>query len=309
MREHDDHNDHPRPDHDERAQPVTTFLVIPYFNGDRGRPGIERPLSASIVSWLCPSIVVNGQPGKNAFERGVPTSIIAGVANWGSGTTAAPVLVQLWWSDPATSFTKLTLFGQSVAAVPTGGGVVQCPPIVGTIPKSAPQHVCLLAYVSSPLDSVAPGSPIDPVGDRHWAQLNLVETTTTVGLKFQTTIWIGNPFQEAATFLINAQLLQADALPALHRLRREETVRGDLTRLAIFERRAAAEDRENPDRWRPEQRVTIPAGERRAIIVAGELSPDIPPGHSVALEVVQRGRSERGETYGSIGIIVRRGDA
>src|SRR5687767_2564262 len=84
---------------------VSTSLVVPYFSGDRGRRGVERPLGGAVVYWLCPSIVVNGQPGKNNFRRGEPTSVTVDVANWGSGTAAAPVQVQLWWADPSTGFT------------------------------------------------------------------------------------------------------------------------------------------------------------------------------------------------------------
>lgn len=282
-------------------QQASTYLVIPYFHGDRGRPANERPLSSSVIWWLCPSIIVNGQPGKNTFQRGVPTSVTVDVANWGAGTLTAPVQVQVWWADPSTGFTSKTLLGQSVVVVPTGGSVRRCPPIVGIIPTSAPPHVCLLAYVSSPLDVARPGSPINPVNDRHWAQLNIAEVTTTVGLKFQFMAWAGNPLRRAATFNIAVRPLSREALPTLHRLRRAETTRADRISVQLFERRC---DEAGEPAARRE--VTIEAGARRAIHIVGELPPDIEPGNSVAFEIVQSGPGENAQTqiYGAVGLIV-----
>jgi hypothetical protein len=288
------------------SQPVSTFLVIPYFSGDRGRPSIERPLSSSIVWWLCPSIIVNGQPGKNAFQRGVPTSVTVDVANWGAGTLAAPVQVQVWWADPSTGFTTKSMLGQSVVIVPTGGSVRRSPPIVGIIPASAPAHVCLLAYASSPLDVATPGSPVNPVNDRRWAQLNIAEITTTVGQQFQFMVWAGNPLGRAATFDVAVQLLSREALPMLTRVRRAETVRTDRTSLQIFERQRGDEDATRRSERGARRQVTIEPGQRRAMHVIGELPADIEPGTSVAFEIVQSGRGEDDQprVYGALGLIV-----
>lgn len=291
---------------DRESQPVSTFLVIPYFNGDRGRPSIERPLSSSIVWWLCPSIIVNGQSGKNVFQRGVPTSVTVDVANWGAGTVAAPVQVQVWWADPSTGFTTKTLLGQSVVVVPTGGGVRRSPPIVGIIPTSAPPHVCLLAYVSSPLEVATLGSPIDPVNDRRWAQLNIAEITTTVGQRFQFMVWAGNPLSRAATFDVAAQPLSREALATLHRVRRAETVRTDHTSIQVFETRRGDEDSARRGERGARCQVTIEPGQRRAMHVVGELPADTEPGTSVAFEIVQSGRGDNDQApvYGAVGLIV-----
>lgn len=291
---------------DRESQPVSTSLVIPYFNGDRGRPSIERPLSSSVVWWLCPSIVVNGQPGKNVFQRGVPTSVTVDVANWGAGTVAAPVQVQVWWADPSTGFTTKTMLGQGVVIVPTGGGVRRSPAIVGIIPTSAPPHVCLLAYVSSPLDVVTPGSPINPVNDRRWAQLNIAEITTTVGQKFQFMVWAGNPLGRAATFDVAVQPLSREALPTLQRVRRAETVRTDRTSIQLFEGQRGDEDAARHGERGARRQVTIEPGQRRAMHVVGELPADIEPGTSVAFEIVQSGRGEddQARVYGAVGLIV-----
>lgn len=278
---------------------VSTYLVIPYFAGDRGRPGQERPLGNATVYWLCPSIVVNGQPGKNTFKRGEPTSVTVDVANWGSGTAAAPVQVQLWWVDPTTAPTKLTPFGQTIVIAPTGGGVRRSPPVVGVIPTSAPPHVCLLAYVSSPLDAAPPGSPVDPVGDRHWAQLNIAELAVPQGQPFQFMVFVGNPFERAATFDVVARPLGREALSALSLIRRSEVVSPEDASLRLSEGRRRGEG--------DLVRVTLEPGRRQAVHVSGVLPDDVPPGLDVAFELVQSlpGEREEPQVTGAFGLIVQ----
>ena len=94
----------------------STYLVVPYFSNDMGRPGIERPLppasAPATIPWACPSIkVIGGSPG--TFVPGQPLSVTVTVANHGAGTGIAPVNVAVWWSDPSTGFTKTNLHGQA----------------------------------------------------------------------------------------------------------------------------------------------------------------------------------------------------
>ena len=279
---------------------VSTYLVIPYFAGDRGRPGQERPLGGNVVWWLCPAIVVNGQPGKNTFKRGEPTSVTVDVANWGSGTATAPVQVQLWWADPTTGFTNKTLFGQTIVVAPTGGAVRRSPPVVGVIPTSAPPHVCLLAYVSSPLDALPQSSPADPVGDRHWAQLNLAEIAAPAGQQFQLMVFAGNPLSDAATFDISARHLSRETLWALSRIRRAEVVSLERTSLELWESGRAGEGNA--------LRITLEPGRRRAVHIAGMLPDEVQPGLDVAFELVQStpGEGEEPRVTGAVGLIVQR---
>jgi hypothetical protein len=186
-------HEEPNPD---RPQGVNTWLVIPYFAGDIGRKGIDRPLPPGKgASWLCPSIVVDNVPGNTAFRRGVPLRIALDVANWGAGTLPAAALVRLWWSDPTLAFSTATAIGQTTIVVPPGGAPVRTGTFTVTIPEGASAHVCLLAQVSAPIDG-ASGVP-DPYGDRHWAQLNLVEVTTVSadGTAFLPLL-LANPFAE-----------------------------------------------------------------------------------------------------------------
>jgi hypothetical protein len=297
----DQPNDGHRPGEGEPS--VSTYLVIPYFAGDRGRPGLERPLNSSIVWWLCPSIIVNDQPGKNNFQRGVPTKVTVDVANWGSGTAAAPVHVQVWWADPTTGFTSKQRFGQTVLATPTGGGVRRSPPLFGIIPTSAPPHVCLLANVSSPLDSAAVTAPADPVGDRHWAQLNLTEVSSGTGKPFQLMIWVGNPFDHEAAFEVFVRPVAEEAFGTLARLRNTEIVGIQDGAFALWEGR-----RVNGDLTRGEvahYQLTLEAAGRRAVHVAGELPVHLEPGTEAAFEIVQtyHGQQEQ-QVVGAFGVIV-----
>ena len=291
-------------EHDEGSASISTYLVVPYFPADRGRPTIERPLNASIPSWLCPSIIVNGQPGKNAFQRGTPTSVTVDVSNWGTGTVTAPVQVWLWWADPSVGFTNKTLLGQSVVAVPTGGGVRRSPPIVGTIPTSAPPHVCLLAYVSSPLDSLPAGSPVDPVNNRHWAQLNIVEITTSASGKFDFMFWAGNPLQRATGFDIVMRVVPREAQPTVERLFRAEILLLERAEVYIDELRRVdeAQSRRVDSRYR--HQITLEPGQRRAFHAKGQLPEGVEPGARAAFEIQQVGLGEDQRIYGSIGLIV-----
>jgi hypothetical protein len=183
--------------HDERNGPngVTTWLVIPYFAGDVGRKGVDRPLPPGKgVSWLCHSIFVDGIPGNTSFRRGDPLRVALEVANWGAGPIPAPVLVRLWWSDPTLAFSTATPIGQTTIVVPPGGAPVRTGDFSVTIPAGASAHVCLLAQVSAPIDGAS--NVPDPYADRHWAQLNLVEVKVSAGGKAVLPLILTNPFAE-----------------------------------------------------------------------------------------------------------------
>jgi hypothetical protein len=185
----------------------TAWLVIPYFSGDVGRPGTERPLTdAKAISWLCPSIVVDGQPGVFAFERGQQISLTVAVANFGYGGIGALTRVTVWWVDPTVGFTAAHPFGEVAMLVPADGVPVTSPEIRYTIPATAPRHVCLLARATTALDgtsatkTLADGTkvaaPPDPVNDRHWAQANLTEAVAAADGSFEVTLEVANPFAE-----------------------------------------------------------------------------------------------------------------
>lgn len=187
----------PPSDRIEGPKDVSTWLVIPYYEGDTGT---DRPIAVNkAISYLCPSIIVDGQAGIFTLRRGEPMGVTVDVANWGVGALTAAVQVRVWWADPTTVFAKAHPFGQAVVLVPPGGEVVRTGVMRGTIPLSAPSHVCLLAHVSATLDGAGKTAVPAPAVDRRWAQANLTEAVAasdgTVTIPFAA----GNPFAVAAT--------------------------------------------------------------------------------------------------------------
>ena len=234
-------------EHPDRPDRVGTWLVMPYFDGDVGRKGTERPLPPGKgASWLCPSILVDGVPGNTAFRRGVPLRIAVEVTNWGAGPLPAAALVRLWWSDPTLAFTAATAIGHTTLVVPPGASPVRTGDFSVTIPAGASAHVCLLAQVSAPLDGAS--NVPDPYADRHWAQLNLVEVTTvsaegTVVLP----LLFANPFAEPMRSDVAVEAMSREVANHLGQIRghdiRTDTagieVDGGLTELQPGETRRA----------------------------------------------------------------------
>lgn len=282
-------------------QDPSTFLVIPYFAGDYGRTGIERPLPASVIAWLCPAIIVNDSPGQNNFKRGEPTKVTVDVGNYGAGTLTAPVYVRVWWSDPATGFTTLNLFGQTTLAVPNGL-VKRTSELVAVIPATAPPHVCLLACVWSPLDNGASSPNPDPVNDRHWAQLNLNEIEVPAGQKFQFMFWAGNPTKRDVEIEITAAPLQEESLRFLSRVRRMEHVLTHPAELRLADARDVRSA--TAERGGASVRLELPPGGRRPMLLAGSLPENAAPRSSAVVEIKSALVSEDGRQTGSIGLIV-----
>jgi hypothetical protein len=286
-------HEEPNPD---RPQGVNTWLVIPYFDGDIGRKGVDRPLPPGKgASWLCPSIVVDGVPGNTAFRRGVPLRVALEVANWGAGTLPAAALVRLWWSDPTLAFSTAVAIGQTTIVVPPGGAPVRTGDFSVTIPQGASAHVCLLAQVSAPIDGAS--SVPDPYGDRHWAQLNLVEVTTvsadgTAVLPLVLT----NPFAEPMQSGVAIEPMSKEEANHLGRLRGRDI----LTDVAGIE--AELRDAEGEDAGRTELR----GHETRQVEVTLRLSD--PPAREAAHGIVltQRLTAFGKETAltGTLGVLI-----
>ena len=297
---------HPGGGEDDGVELPGTFLAIPYFPGDKGLLGTDRPLGNKAISYLCPSIVVNGIKGWNVFQHDVPTTVTVDVVNSGHGTTVAPVQVAVWWVDPSTAFTwpNLRPFGQTSMAVPTDGVPRTSPPITGVIEAAlAPSHICLLARVSSVFGGPDHKGPILPADDQHWAQLNLNALASNISQPFQFLFWAGNPFDRSRNFDVVARPVDAEALPVLGRyLHMDLTpIRGMDLQLAD-PRGAWSERQERGGRVA----IVLQPQERRPMTITGMLPDEVEPGRSVALEVVQTVVSESGSTQlvGSIGLIV-----
>jgi hypothetical protein len=146
-----------------------TWLVIPYYAGDMG----ARPLPSSIPFWTCSSIKINGSPyAGQPLTAGQTVNLTLDAINYGTMTTAAQCL--FYWANPTTAFTypNVQLLGQGV--FPTGlarGALSTSQSTSVTVPEDTPEHICLLAEVTSSPD-VAP-QDYNAANDRHWGQQNI----------------------------------------------------------------------------------------------------------------------------------------
>jgi hypothetical protein len=280
-----------------------TFLAIPYYAGDRGYPTIDRPLGSKAISWLCPSIVVNGIKGWNTFQRGELTTVTVDVVNSGVGTTAAAVQVTVSWAEPCTVAPKLNPFGSASVPVPTDQVPRTSPPITSVIPVTAPPHICLFARVSSLFDAPVPESAIQPADDRHWAVHNLFAQVSSVGKPFQLLFWAGNPFDRPRNFDIVARAVDPKALPLLGRYLRTDLTPVSGIQLQLADRRGAWTEQ---GQLGIHHALVLEPQEGRPMTITGVLPEDVEPGQSVALEIVQVAADDResNQLVGSIGVIV-----
>ncbi|MFV8160756.1 hypothetical protein ACNQVK_01135 [Mycobacterium sp. 134] len=190
-----------------------TWLVIPYFTGDKGLPNSQRPLAnvtppagqPAPIYWLCNGIRVEGNPLRK-YIPDQPTTIEVDVANYGGGTNVAAITVTLWWAPPSPGFPpKLTPFGQAIVKARSRGGHTTAK-ITGTIPDGAGPngHVCLLAQATAVGDQVT-GNPA-PGAERHWAQLNIDSINAEADGKFATMFIASNSSHQPKTYHLSAQI-------------------------------------------------------------------------------------------------------
>ncbi|MGI8595476.1 MAG: hypothetical protein ACR2ML_14135 [Solirubrobacteraceae bacterium] len=151
----------------------------------------------------------------------MPLRVALAVANWGAGALPAAALVRLWWSDPTLAFTTAVAIGQTTLVVAPGGAPVRTGDFTVTIPQGASAHVCLLAQVSAPLDGSS--SVPDPHGDRHWAQLNLVELTTiSADGTVVVPVLLANPFAQPRRSVVAVEPMPREEADHLGQLRRRD---------------------------------------------------------------------------------------
>jgi hypothetical protein len=280
----------------ERPSEVSTWLVIPYYPGDKGIPNnVDRPIDPNKATyWLCPAIIIDGTPGKTSFVRGVPTAVTVDVVNWGAGSLTAPVQVRIWWANPALSFIHAQPFGQAVLLAPAGTGPVRSREIIGTIPASAPAHVCLLVHVAAPMDGSPAGSVPDPAGDRHWAQFNLTEAVTDAEGAFQLTVDVGNPFDRDMFVRLRVGALhEGELLLLAQRLGRDiHTTEPDDVQMRLNGELA-------------EGAINLRAGEQIPLEIFGRIR-NLAPGETVAITVTQTGTPEGSKMPldGAVGVLV-----
>jgi hypothetical protein len=284
------------------------WIVIPYFSGDEGRQGIERPLTG--IFYLCPSIKVKGVnytavPGTYIPDE--PLSIIVDVSNLGVPT--AQVTVDVYWADPSTAFvnptwiasTTFPVAGRAVSGsipIPTSSNEMIWTPEQTKIPP----HFCLLAHATAypPEPDPGPTTP-DPVSDRHWAQYNLQTATLPPSNKLISVFWSANPERESAAFMVTARPVSKEGLKLLARVVRAEPVASKHEQIMLG--RATAEGRERGSR-QDSLVLELERGARQPLIVSVH-APELAPHQFTAVEVVQtRLGNERGEGTATGGLAI-----
>lgn len=202
----------PQPNEEQREGPPDTrpYLCLPYWTaplapGGSWDTGKQRPLPSTVVSYLCPAI----HPGP--YRPGQPLSVSVDVRNSGGGNNAATATVVVYWADPTVGFAAPRFFAATAVSVMPGRTApltATTATMTATIPESAPEHICLLVAVSHAADRA--GKSTDPVGDRHWAQRNLVAAPAAPGAPALVPLTVANPFAESDSFFLQLRPTEFD---------------------------------------------------------------------------------------------------
>jgi hypothetical protein len=258
-------------------------LAIPYWSpGDTGE---IRPLPSTVIWYMAGGIRTS------TYQPGDLLEVVVDVRNSGGSNAPSLAQVTVWWSDPTLGFVikPKNLIGFRQVAVPPRGGAASTAPMVKRMPHDAPDHICLIARVSHPLD---PAPPIpSPVADRHWAQRNLSVVKVLAAAPAAVPFWVANPRADAATMIIRIApardpwlLVEADGVDGepLTDYVALFTLDGD-----VFEGSLETE-------------MTLEPGEARHLQVELEVR-QLEPGRFAALEVSQ---TERDQVLGGLGIVL-----
>jgi hypothetical protein len=297
---------HPNePGSDDGPGDTRPYLCVPYwetprFPGDPVDIGQVRPLPAGVISWECPGI--HASP----YLPGQELQVTVGVRNSGHGSATVVATVVVYWADPTVGFAKPSFFGATTVAVPTmrdpmAPGFVSAT-LSGVIPATAPNHICLLAYVTHSLDQAKAAA--DPVGDRHWAQHNLVAVSTTISPMIVPFV-AANPFDTEGLFELRVRALDRRALE-LFALRMKFEPSEAQPRLQLVD----GLGRPVTDRTSEAQTQLAlgPHGRRRYSLML-ELDQRLAPHQLTAIEVVLYQSKDQQRPVGSLGIVVRGDDS
>ncbi|RDI66269.1 hypothetical protein [Nocardia pseudobrasiliensis] len=291
------------PYQDDIRDNYSTWLVIPYFQGDLGVSGVDRPLSqvvplpgsAQPIMWLCPSIRVNGGPLRT-YRPGEPTTVTVTVADYGGGTSLAPVTVTLWWSDPNAAFSQLHAFGQATTYVASKGGSATVT-IVGTIPIAG--HACLLAAVSAPNDRIPQGTGVAPGVERHWAQLNLDSVATDPQGRARSRVRVGNLGRDIRSYHISARRPDRETAAQLSRDLNIDIGSHIPANWSLIDPEGGRGDGDAP------LRVVLEPGASKELLLEVELSEPPGRGSATVFEVVQHSAADPDfDVHGALGVVV-----
>ena len=295
-----------KPDHaneggDDRPGDTRPYLCIPYwktprFPGDPVDIGQVRPLPTGVISWECPGI--HASP----YTPGQKLQVTVDVRNSGHGSATVVATVVVYWAVPTVGFAKPLFFGAATVAAPTMRNPM-VPGFVsttmsGVIPATAPNHICLLAYVTHSLDQAK--ATADPIGDRHWAQRNLVVVSAKTSPMIVPFV-AANPFDTEDLFELQVRALDRRSLELLAlRMKYEPSeVRPRLQLVDGLGRHVT--DRTSEARLR----LALGSNGRRQYSLILELDRRLAPHQLTALEVVLYQSTDQQRQVGSLGIVVR----
>ena len=289
-------NDHPI----EEGHPDTRpFLTMPYWStpvagGSPWDAGVDRPLPGSVISYLCDAI--HASP----YTPGDPLEVVVDIRNSGGGSSASVATVVVYWADPTVGFAKPTFFAASSVAVPpsrSAPSVTSTAVMRATIPATAPPHICLLVMASHPQDPA--GKVADAVGDRHWAQRNLVAVTVAPGAPALIQFVVANPFAEAGGFALLVGPADERHLRGVADAIGREPTQLDATVRLLDEQGAPLTDPGNQVRTGLE----LGALERRAFQILVDVAGEVPAGRAAAYEVTLLDQNDD-RIAGSLGLVL-----
>jgi len=204
-----------------------SHLVIPYYESDTGDRLIEFSTKHAI-SWLCPSIKINGGVYTTSSEslRG-DIKITVDVSNYGNKDAHATL--RLFWAKPSCGFSSPTL--KPIAS--TDFNVI--PSINNPSPEitwkeedrlDIPEHICIVAVVESFGDNA--DGLFDPSSDRHYGQLNIRLMHNESDILQPVVIFITNPYPNDSIATVHLRQLSDGQLHLLESLYNAKSVQINL---------------------------------------------------------------------------------
>ncbi len=289
---------HANEEHREGPPDTRPYLCLPYWTtplapGGSWDNGEQRPLPSAVVSYLCPAI----RPGP--YRPGHPLSVTVDVRNSGGGNSAAMATVVVYWADPTVGFATPRFFAATAVSVVPGRTApltATTATMTATIPVSAPEHICLLVAVSHAADRA--GKAADPVGDRHWAQRNLVAVPAAPAAPALVPLTVANPFAEGGAFFLQLRPTEFDQARLVAReLGTSPTDASVTIRLLDLDGALVAEEGRDVS-----LAMDLGGHEKREFQVLLDLPAELDEGRSVGIDALLFSSEE--QLCGSLGLVV-----
>lgn len=272
--------------------PPTAYLVIPYFNGDNG----DRPPPSSYPIWMCRSIKIDGNPyAGQKFSVGQTHLLSLDADNFGLSTVVATCI--FYYADPTTSFTAQSpkLIGSANAAMARsspGPFTTQLGPVSWKIMEGVPEHVCLLASISSVSDFAPPS--YNAASDRHWGQQNVYLINLAPGEQIRVPFVMANGGTTTTRFRLEATHVLVNH-PSLRHIVGASSVllRAEVVNLI----RTPSDVGQNFDSLD----VDLAPNEPQKVELNALVPSDAPPGSTIILQLIQY---HGHQPVGGLGVVV-----